>query len=147
MESPQDPEPITGSSRTIKILLWVILGLVLTVAIVFGVAVWFGYSTFQKEMVKANKEAMIRDLNSLAAEVYKYRLNKLSVGRATASYEGYELPEGLRQSENAEYSAVVEGPDKVLLTAKSKAKIGFIKVIVGADGKLHEWIFEGKLSK
>ena len=76
MVDTQNAQSTPKSSDSKKILLWVIAIIAGLAVAVFGIWVWVGFSTFQKEAVKAHRVAITNDLNKLAAEIYKYRVNK-----------------------------------------------------------------------
>ncbi|MCX5729611.1 MAG: hypothetical protein NTZ28_12390, partial [Nitrospirae bacterium] len=56
-------------------LLLIILGV-----IIVGIAIAVGLSLFSAQSVQSNRDAIINDLNNLAAQAYQYRIRPTSMG-------------------------------------------------------------------
>jgi len=117
----------------------------------FGVLVDWGYSGRLQEpekpgatTVQENKEAMINDLNNLAAVSYQYRIRPRSMGGGQGSYMGFELPQALRVNENATYSIRGIDQDTVKFMAVSIYGYGVITVQIDQDGRLGNWYYTDK---
>jgi flagellar basal body-associated protein FliL len=82
-------------------LLLIILGV-----IIVGIAIAVGLSLFAANSIQANKDAMINDINNIAANAYQYRIRTTSMGGGNNSYVGYAVPLKLSANANATYVAV-----------------------------------------
>ena len=82
-------------------LLLIILGV-----IIVGIAIAVGLSLFSANSIQANQDAIINDVNNLAANAYQYRIRTSSMGGGNNSYAGYNVPTKLSSNANATYSAV-----------------------------------------
>ncbi len=96
-------------------LLLILLGVILV-----GAAIILALNLSGAQSVQANKDAMINDLNHLAAHAYQYRISSNSLGGGQGKYIGYQIPVTLRSNENGRYSCTVEA-DFVTFTATSAA--------------------------
>ncbi len=65
-------------------LLLIILGV-----IIVGIAIAVGLSLFSAQSVQANKDAIVNDLNNLAANAYQYRIRPTSMGGGGNNYTGF----------------------------------------------------------
>lgn len=121
-------------------LLLILLGVILV-----GAAIVLALSLMGAQGVQANKDAMINDLNHLAAHAYQYRISSSSLAGGNGKYTGYKLPTALTSNENGSYSCTVE-PDLVTLTAIS-AQNSSNMIVAQIDGSGHfvasGWTFIG----
>ena len=76
-------------------LLLIILGV-----IIVGIAIAVGLSLFSAQSVQSNKDAMINDLNNLAAHAYQFRIRPSSMGGGQGTYTGYTIPTKMKSNEN-----------------------------------------------
>jgi len=76
-------------------------------------------SMFSGVSISSNKDAMINDLNNIAAHAYQYRLRPASMGGGEGSYRGYAIPAKMSQNENGIYTAHVLHADTLKFIAKS----------------------------
>ena len=119
-------------------LLLIILGV-----IIVGIAIAVGLSLFSAQSVQSNKDAMINDLNNIAAQCYQFRIRPSSMGGGQGSYSGFTLPTKMATNENGVY-APVPAADEVVITATSAANTtNLITVTVNSDGKLIGWSYDG----
>jgi len=127
-------------------LLLIILGV-----IIVGIAIAVGLSLFSAQSVQSNKDAMINDLNNIAAQCYQFRIRPSSMGGGQGSYDGstvvngtpFSLPTKMATNENGTY-VPVPAPDEVVITATSAANTAnTIVVTVDSDGKLTGWAYTG----
>jgi hypothetical protein len=114
----------------------------------FGVLVDWGYmgkfKTLEKPgavTMEKNKDAIISDLNNLAAFAYQFRIRPKSMGGGEGSYTGFELPQNLRFNENATYSIGGVSADTVKFMAISTYGFGVITVQIDQDGRLGNWYY------
>jgi hypothetical protein len=85
-------------------LLLIILGV-----IIVGIAIAVGLSLFTANSIQANKDAMINDINNIAANAYQYRIRTASMGGGNNAYDGYAVPTRLSSNSNATYVGVGAG--------------------------------------
>ncbi|MBN1398296.1 MAG: hypothetical protein JXA06_09730 [Bacteroidetes bacterium] len=85
-------------------LLLIILGV-----IIVGIAIAVGLSLFTANSIQANKDAIINDINNIAANAYQYRIRTASMGGGNNSYDGYLIPSRLQSNSNASYTATGAG--------------------------------------
>ena len=109
-------------------------GLIL-IGILISVALGTSMSGYQS--VGANRDAMIADITSLAANVYIYRIRPESMGGGGGSYVGYQIPPSLVSNENGTYEIVRTRRDEIILRGHSEQYKGnSIEATYGRDGKL-----------
>src|SRR5512140_466022 len=86
-------------------LLLIILGV-----IIVGIAIAVGLSLFSSQSIQSNKDAIINDINNLAANAYQYRIRPVSMGGGGgADYTGWSIPVKMSSNENATYSISTAG--------------------------------------
>src|SRR5512143_451671 len=93
-------------------LLLIILGV-----IVVGIAIAVGISMFSSGSVQSNKDAIINDMNNLAANAYQHKIRPCSMGGGGGGYDGtacqtsggvaqpWTIPAKLDTTENGYYVA------------------------------------------
>jgi hypothetical protein len=89
-------------------LLLIILGV-----IIVGIAIAVGLSLFSAQSVQANHDAIINDLNNIAANAYQHYIRPASMGGGSNTYDGtgavgavaYTIPTRMSANENATYVA------------------------------------------
>lgn len=93
----------------------------------------------------ANRDALINDLNNLAAFAYQYRIRPSSMGGGNGAYTGVELPEKLKSNENGSFMFTVVGPDELKMKAVSaKFKDATIETTLNAQGRMGNWTYTGE---
>ena len=127
-------------------LLLIILGV-----IIVGIAIAVGISMFSSGSIQANKDAIINDLNNLAANAYQHRIRPASMGGGAGVYDAslggtaWAVPAKLDTTENAYYSATSVGAATVVLHAVSAVTAGnTVDATCGSDGKLTGWTYAGE---
>jgi hypothetical protein len=119
--------------------------LILLGVIIVGAAIVLALSLMSAQSVQSNKDAIINDLNQLAAHAYQYRISSSSLAGGAGKYTGYHIPNSLTSNENASYACTV-APDEVTLTAVS-ANNSNNTVVAKIDGQGHfianAWTFTG----
>ncbi len=114
-------------------LLLIILGV-----IIVGIAIAVGITMFSAGSVQSAKDAIINDLNNLAANAYQYRIRPASMGGGAGAYTGYTIPIKLVTTENATYEANVTGPESITFTA-THPDYGTVVATLNAQGQLTDW--------
>jgi hypothetical protein len=95
------------------------------------------------EMI-GGKDAIINDLNNIAAEAYQYRIRPSSMGGGGSSYVGYTLPSRLATNNNVIYAVSSVTAIKLTITATSITNsANRITVMLNSDGRLENWTYEG----
>ena len=119
-------------------LLLIILGV-----IIVGIAIAVGLSLFSAQSVQSNRDAMINDLNNLAAQAYQFRIRPTSMGGGQGDYTTFSIPTKMRTNENATYSAT-PGTNTILFTAiSSQNASNSITVTIDSNGRLGGWSYYG----
>jgi hypothetical protein len=116
-------------------LLLIILGV-----IIVGIAIAVGLSLFSAQSVQSNRDAIINDLNNLAAQAYQFKVRPTSMGGGQGSYGGFSIPSKMMTNENASYAptAALSGtPTTFVFTATSAQNTANkITVTIDAEGRL-----------
>jgi type II secretory pathway pseudopilin PulG len=100
-------------------LLLIILGV-----IIVGLAIAIGLSLFTANSIQANKDAIINDVNNIAANAYQYRIRTASMGGGNNSYVGYVIPSRLSSNSNATYVPSGQTATACVITGSSIANAG-----------------------
>lgn len=101
---------------------------------------------FSNGHVSFTKDAIINDLNNLAAHAYQYRIRPESMKGGSGSYVNYKIPSKLASNENARYESRVVHPDTIVYFARATYQPGNgMTVALGPDGRLIQdsWQFWG----
>ncbi len=99
-------------------LLLIVLGV-----IIVGIAIVVGINLFNANSVSANRDAVISDLNNLAAQAHQYYMRPTSMGGGGNSYTGWDITKtGLSSTPNGAYTATVAA-DQVTLTGTGVQKV------------------------
>ena len=124
-------------------LLLIILGV-----IIVGIAIAVGISMFSSSSVQANKDAIVNDLNNLAADAYQYRIRPATMGGGAGNYGGYKVPLKLQTNENGTYlptAAVAANAQTFNFTGTSTAYPGSTVVAaIDSTGKLNSFTYAGQ---
>jgi len=112
-------------------LLLIILGV-----IIVGIAIAVGISMFSSGSIQANKDAVINDLNNLAANAYQYRIRPTTMGGGGGVYTGFNIPTKLASNENAAYVRVVNSATQITFTGTSALGYGTVIAVLDTTGKL-----------
>ncbi len=119
-------------------LLLIILGV-----IIVGIAIAVGLSLFSAQSIQAAKDAMINDMNNIAAYSYQFKIRPTSMGGGGGTYTGLKLPTKMATNDNGTYTLNVS-PQSVSINGDSKSDPGTedkITVLVQSDGTLTNWDF------
>lgn len=120
-------------------LLLIILGV-----IIVGIAIAVGLSLFSAQSIQANKDAIINDLNNIAAHAYQFKIRPASMGGGQGSYSGYGIPSKMASNENASYSVSSATATAVTVLATSSANTtNTVTAVVDSDGRLGSWTYAG----
>ena len=120
-------------------LLLIILGV-----IIVGIAIAVGLSLFSAQSIQANKDAIINDLNNIAAHAYQFKIRPSSMGGGQGSYSGYAIPSKMATNENAVYTVSATTATTVTILATSSANTtNTVTAVVDSDGRLGSWTYVG----
>ena len=119
-------------------LLLIILGV-----IIVGIAIAVGLSLFSAQSIQSNKDAIINDLNNIAANAYQYRVRPTSMGGGQGSYTGYSIPTKMATNENASYSASAAANAITITATSAQYTTNTVVAVVDTDGKLGGWTYGG----
>jgi len=122
-------------------LLLIILGV-----IIVGIAIAVGLSLFSAQSVQSNRDAIINDLNNLAAQAYQFRIRPSSMGGGQGDYTTFSIPNKMQTNENGTYVITTAGSTTagIVITATSAQNASnTIKVTIDTDGKLGTWVYTG----
>ena len=119
-------------------LLLIILGV-----IIVGIAIAVGLSLFSAQSVQSNRDAIINDLNNLAAQAYQFRIRPASMGGGQGDYTTFTLPTKMKTNENGTYSAAPTTNTIVFTAVSAQNASNSIKVTIDSDGKLGSWSYYG----
>jgi hypothetical protein len=119
-------------------LLLIILGV-----IIVGIAIAVGLSLFSAQSVQSNRDAIINDLNNLAAQAYQYRIRPTSMGGGQGDYSTFTIPTKMQTNENATYTAAPQ-QNTILFTATSAQNpTNTVQVTIDSNGRLSGWSYNG----
>ncbi len=95
-------------------------------------------------MIQSNKDALINDLNNLAANAYQYRIRPTTMGGGGGSYAGYKIPQRLSSNDNGQFEAIVSNDSTVTFIATSSLKLGTVKALLIKEGRLGMFEYTGE---
>jgi len=119
-------------------LLLIILGV-----IIVGIAIAVGLSLFSAQSVQSNRDAIINDLNNLAAQAYQFRIRPSSMGGGQGDYTTFTIPTKMQTNENGTYTAAPTTNTIVFTAVSAQNASNSIKVTIDSNGKLGSWSYYG----
>jgi hypothetical protein len=111
--------------------------------IIVGIAITVGISLASSYTVQSNKDALILDLNNLAANAYQYRIRPSMMDGGAGSYAMYIVPMKLRSNPNGSYSATTTS-SQVNFVGASAQGYGTVSAICDSTGKLSGFTYTGQ---
>ena len=111
--------------------------------IVVGIAIAVGLSLFSAQSIQSNRDAMINDLNNLAAMAYQYRIRPASMGGGEGTYTGFTIPAKMQTNENAKYASTAHADEIEFVATSAQNRTNTITVKCDGDGRLHGWTYTG----
>ena len=114
-----------------------ILGIIGTFVTVVGAAIAVGLSLFSAQSIQSNRDAMINDLNNLAAMAYQYRVRPASLDGGAGTYTGFTIPAKMQTNENATYVATVQADEIEFVATSAQNTINTVTVKCEGEGRLH----------
>jgi hypothetical protein len=83
--------------------------------IIVGVAAALSINYFHNKAVQLNREAVIKDLNTLASDAQAYYKKPNEQGGGDKSFQGYKIPQKLKSNDNGNYTIISVRPDSVVI--------------------------------
>ena len=119
-------------------LLLIILGV-----IIVGIAIAVGLSLFSAQSIQSNRDAIINDMNNLAAQAYQFRIRPTSMGGGQGDYTAFSIPTKMRTNENGTYGASPSQNSIALTAVSAQNASNSITVTIDSFGRLGEWSYLG----
>jgi hypothetical protein len=119
-------------------LLLIILGV-----IIVGIAIAVGLSLFSAQSVQSNRDAIINDLNNLAAQAYQFRIRPTSMGGGQGDYTTFAIPTKMKTNENATYSSSPTTNSIVFTAISAQNASNSVTVTIDSNGRLGGWSYYG----
>ncbi|MCX5729610.1 MAG: hypothetical protein NTZ28_12385 [Nitrospirae bacterium] len=119
-------------------LLLIILGV-----IIVGIAIAVGLSLFSAQSIQSNRDAIINDLNNLAAQAYQYRIRPTSMGGGQGDYSSFAIPLKMRTNENATYASTPSATTILFTATSSQNGSNTVQVTIDSNGRLSGWSYTG----
>ena len=120
-------------------LLLIILGV-----IIVGIAIAVGITLFGSSSVSSNRDAIVNDLNNLAANAYQYKIRPITMGGGGGSYVNYQIPLVMRPNENAIYSSPTVTASKITFIGTSAQGYGTVSVDCDSVGTIGTFVYTGE---
>ncbi len=122
--------------------------LIILSVIIVGIAIAVGLSLFSAQSIQSNRDAIINDLNNLAAQAFQYKIRPSCMAGGSGSYGGFSIPSKMVTNDNATYSigatTAASGAMSLVFTAVSAQKAtNTIKATADVNGKLSSWAYAG----
>jgi len=128
-------------------LLLIILGV-----IIVGVAIAVGISMFSSQSVASNKDAIISDINNLAADAYQFKIRPISMGGGGGTYtggSGYVVktlgPWGTGNP-NATYVGTVAAASVTIVATSKTVASSTVSTVVDANGGVGTLTYTGEFT-
>jgi len=88
--------------------------------IIVGIAVAVGLNYFHNKAVQFNRDAVIKDLNTLALDAQAYFKKSKKQGGGDNSFMGYTLPQKLKSTDNGTFRVVTVRPNRIIIQGIGK---------------------------
>ena len=124
-------------------LLLIILGV-----IIVGIAIAVGISMFASSSIQSNKDAIINDMNNLAANAYQFRIRPTTMGGGGGSYtpagsSAFAIPLKLASNDNGTYTAT-SAAQAVTFVGTSGQGYGTVTAVCDSTGRLGSFAYVGQ---
>jgi hypothetical protein len=112
--------------------------------IIVGLAIAIGLSLFSSQHTASSRDALLNDLNHLAAVAYQFRMSLRTMAGGEGSYSTFVIPLQMRNNDNGTYSIADVQAAKITFVAEAVGNpSNTIRVTVDSDGKLGNWTYGG----
>lgn len=121
-------------------LLLIILGV-----IIVGIAIAVGLSLFSAQSIQSNKDAIINDLNNIAAQAYQFRIRPASMAGGNGSYSGFAIPNKMATNANATYTSTATADNVTFSATSANNTANQVYAAIDTDGKFIQssWSYTG----
>ncbi|MFH0990709.1 MAG: hypothetical protein V1799_11910 [bacterium] len=121
-------------------ILLIILGV-----IIVGIAIAVGIILFSANNIQSNKDAILNDINNIAADAYRYRIRPASMGGGQNSYTGYKVLPKMSNNENATYDVTLTAVDVAFKAISAQNAANTVEVKIDSLGKFvsGSWTYAG----
>jgi hypothetical protein len=121
-------------------LLLIILGV-----IIVGIAIAVGLSLFSAQSIQSNKDAIINDLNNIAAQAYQYRIRPASMAGGNGTYTGFSIPQKMQTNANAVYTCAPTTNAVTFTATSANNALNVVYASIDTDGKFvqTDWSYTG----
>jgi Tfp pilus assembly protein PilE len=99
-------------------LLLIVLGV-----IIVGIAVVVGINVFTAQNTNSNRDAVISDLTTIAAQAQQFYKKPAALGGGGNSFTGFSIPANMKKNANGTYTAAVTSSVLVTLTGKGTSTL------------------------
>ncbi len=120
-------------------LLLIILGV-----IIVGIAIAVGITMFGAMSISSNKDAIINDLNNLAANAYQYKIRPSTMGGGNSAYTNYIIPQKLQTNSNASYTTTAVAAKSITFKGTSvQSSSNTVTAVLDSTGVLTSFTYAG----
>ena len=120
-------------------LLLIILGV-----IIVGIAIAVGISMFSSSSVQANKDALVNDLNNLAADAYQYKIRPSTMGGGAGSYAAYNIPTKLASNDNGSFTRSATATAVTFTATSTLYASSTVVAVCDSNGRLGSFTYAGQ---
>jgi len=122
-------------------LLLIILGV-----IIVGIAIAVGLSLFSAQSIQSNKDAIINDLNNIAAQAYQFRIRPASMAGGNGAYTGFAIPSKMASNANATYTCTPSANAVTFTATSANNASNMVYAAIDTDGKFVQsaWSYTGE---
>lgn len=110
----------------------------------------FAATAEQKELkssLTSNRDALINQMNHIAAYCYQYRIRPSSMGGGQGAYTGARLPEKLTVTDDGTFSLTDIEANALKIQAVSKKFKGSITTTLDGTGRMSYWTYYGEFQE
>jgi len=112
-------------------LLLIILGV-----IIVGIAIAVGLNMMTQQNVDANRQALITDMNAIAARAALFWKTPAQLGGGGFAFTGFVIPGRMQSNSNGSYAAVIAGNTITITGTSSQAAGNTVTATFDQNGAL-----------
>jgi hypothetical protein len=117
--------------------------LIILGVIIVGIAIAVGLSLFNAQSVQSNRDALVNDLNNLAAQAFQYRIRPTSMGGGQGDYSSFAIPSKMRTNENGTFTASPSQNSISFTAVSAQNASNTVVVTIDSFGRLSGWSYSG----
>ena len=117
--------------------------LIIIGVIIISIAIAVGIELFGATSVNSNRDAIINDMNNIAADAYQYRMRLTNMGGGGGSYEKYKIPKKMATNEDAKFE-VTPLASSITLLGTSSISYGTVQCIIDSTGLVTNFSYTGE---